>query len=98
MSSKFFEIVHGNNAFHDPPPKEPELPGMSMLFRVPSFDDMYFVITILLVVATLCDLIVNFLRDNKYLSKFTKPFIIQNIVFVLGGSLSHLVRDQIFYW
>ena len=102
LRSESIEIIYEGEGEEEPPP-----PGPEMLFKVPSMSELSTRITgmatllkifsklhpsVVILTLYLCSLIVSLFKENKNLARLTKYLLIGNIIFLLVGYLTALVR------
>ena len=89
MNLRFFEISHDEEKELD---GEVPLPGPELLLKTPNFDDKDTKLTTVIFTLVICSIIVIFFKENKNLAKLTKYLMIVNIVYLMGGMITGLVR------
>ena len=65
--------------------RQPELPGLEMLFSIPTFNNVYTRITAAIALSIICSLVVVFFKENRFISEHLKYLHINEIIYILVG-------------
>ena len=104
LRSESIEIIYEGEGEEEPPPPGPEMlfkipsmselstriTGMATLLKI--FSKLQPSSSVVILTLYLCSLIVSLFKENKNLARLTKYLLIGNIIFLLVGYLTALVR------
>ena len=104
LRSESIEIIYEGEGEEEPPPPGPEMlfkipsmselstriTGMAALLKI--FSKLQPSSSVVILTLYLCSLIVSLFKENKNLARLTKYLLIGNIIFLLVGYLTALVR------
>ena len=104
LRSESIEIIYEGEEEKEPPPPGPEMlfkvpsmselstriTGMAALLKI--FSKLQPSSSVVILTLYLCSLIVSLFKENKNLARLTKYLLIGNIIFLLVGYLTALVR------